>query len=470
MKDIKINYKLIPITLFLVILSFFTIFFIFRGDLRNYILFFLIITLSINFFFGEKIIFALLIVAPFLGFLRRLMYLFGPYVRLDIFNILSDIFVLMFFLFIILVKRKELLKNLKESLIVKLFSFLFLIMILQIFNPLQGSIIVGLGGAKFWIIPMLWFYFALLIDTEKKFQNILIIIMIIGVISSIYGIKQAFWGFTKFELIWIRSKMEIEKFGSIAVLSFIRPISIFPSPQEYANYLLIAFLIASGLFLKKIRLSVYFFTMILIFFAAITEGIRGIILMIFLGFLFQCFIYVKDKKLAFFIAFFFILMYILFISTISITSIYHVLPVNISRMYYHVLKGIFDPFARESTIWERIMEFGHIPLISIKYPLGLGLGTTSLAGWKFGGNIIGFEVPFFSFIATSSIIGGIIYFIIIVLSLKECYKNYNKTGSPLYVISFSIILTYFIVGGLTLYSTTPIYWFTLGLAVEKNLN
>lgn len=455
------------ISIIFIILISFTFYFIVKGDLRNYILFFLILSLFIFFFFQEKIIIALLIVTPFIGLLRRLMYIFSPYSRIDLLNILSDIFVIIFFFFIILVKRIEILKNIKKSNITKLYTILFLIMFIQIFNPYQGSVLIGLGGAKFWLIPMLWFYFALLFDNEDRVKNILNLILVVGFICALYGIKQGIFGFADFERKWVYAKMDFEKFRSITIHSFIRPISTFTSPQEYGDYILIAFLISSGFFLKRIGLSLYFFAMIIIFYAAITEGIRGVIIMLFFGLLFQIFVFLRDKRLAIMISFIFILSYFLLTSIISITSFYHSLPIDISRVYYHVIKGLLDPFSVESTIWERIGEFLSLSKMLSRYPFGIGLGTTSLAAWKFGGRLIGFEIPFFTFIITSSIIGGIIYLIIIILSLKNCYIYYKRTLNPIYVIIFSVILTYFIIGGLTLYSTTSIYWFLIGISSRK---
>lgn len=461
------GFKSFLIVIFFLITIFFTFFFIIKGDIRNYIIFFIVLSLSICLLFREKIIIALFILTPFIGLLRRIMYIFSPYVRIDLINILSDVFVLTFFIILILVKRKEIFRVIKESNIGRLFSLLFFLMILQMFNPFQGSVLVGLGGAKFWLIPMLWFYFALMFDKEYKIRGIFRIILIIGVICSIYGIKQGLFGFANFEWKWIYAKMEIEKFSSIAIHSFVRPISTFASPQEYGNYILIAFLIASGFFLKRMRLNLYLLATLITFYAAITEGIRGIIIMLFFGLLFQIFIFLKDKRLAISISFFFILFYFFLISTISVTSLYHVLPVDISRVYYHVIKGVFDPFSKESTVWERFGEFVYLPRLISRYPFGTGLGTTTLAAWKFGSKIIGFEIPFFSFIATTSIIGGIMYLVIIILSLKNCYINYRETSNELYVIMFSLILTYFVVGGLNLYSTTPIYWFLIGLSSRK---
>ncbi len=160
-------------------------------------------------------------------------------------------------------KKNEILRRIKESAVAKLFTLLFFLMIFQIFNPVQGSILIGLGGAKFWLIPMFWFYFAFLFHNEEKIKSVFYIIFIIGVITAIYGIKQGLFGFANFELKWIYAKMEIEKFRAITIHSFIRPISTFASPQEYGNYILISFLVSSGFFLKKIRLSFFLLGMLI---------------------------------------------------------------------------------------------------------------------------------------------------------------------------------------------------------------
>jgi len=41
-----------------------------------------------------------------------------------------------------------------------------LIYLIEVFNPLQGSLFVGLAGALFMFVPLLWFYFGQSVNEE----------------------------------------------------------------------------------------------------------------------------------------------------------------------------------------------------------------------------------------------------------------------------------------------------------------
>ncbi len=123
--------------------------------------------------------------------------------------------------------------------------------VLQIFNPLQGGLLVGLGGAFYYVIPMVWFFVALCYANNQLIRKLMIAIVVIGVVTGAYGLWQMTFGFFSFEKYWI----ETGGFASLHVGRFIRAFSTFSSPEEYSRYLQIAGVIAFGYFLKRKNLG-----------------------------------------------------------------------------------------------------------------------------------------------------------------------------------------------------------------------
>src|SRR5262249_26487848 len=99
---------------------------------------------------------AMMLFEPFRGIIRRGQYLFIDYSSQDPIHVLTPI-VTIFALFSVL--RSHGIAILRASPLATSVSLLALVYVLEIFNPLQGGIVVGLSGAMFALIPLLWFYF-----------------------------------------------------------------------------------------------------------------------------------------------------------------------------------------------------------------------------------------------------------------------------------------------------------------------
>ena len=88
-----------------------------------------------------------------------------------------------------------------ETPLAKLVSILALFYFLQIFNPLQGGLSVGLSGALFILVPVSWFYFGQAIKPEFV-RTALRLIVVIGLITSLYGLYQLAYGFPTLNKTW----------------------------------------------------------------------------------------------------------------------------------------------------------------------------------------------------------------------------------------------------------------------------
>src|SRR6266581_1060296 len=114
--------------------------------------------------------------------------------------------------FAMLLQRRKL-RMFRYTPLVALVSILGLIYTLEIFNPLQGGLTVGLSGALFMLVPVCWFYFG---QTVKPafMETALRLMVVLGVLTSLYGLYQLAFGFPAFEQFWIE---HTEFYNSIQV-------------------------------------------------------------------------------------------------------------------------------------------------------------------------------------------------------------------------------------------------------------
>ncbi len=436
------------------------------GDARSMflILVFSLIPIILAYDFKNSIM-GLLVFYTFMGFFRRFFYTINPYIRFDPIYIIPDIFAFTLFVYLLILKKDEVFRKIKASLAMKIFVIFICLMFLQMFNPLQGGPAVGIGGGKFWLIPMLWFFFGMLFD-DSRLEKVFMLLLFLGFISALYGIKQGLWGFFGFENKWLYNVVNINKFSSLLVHSIIRPFSFFPSPQEYADFLMITLIISFTAFFFKRNRIFYSIVFLVILYAKILLAVRGTLFLSFVSFVFIVMIISRRKRLVYLITGMGLFFYIILANLIDYELVLSTMPVNFLRLYAHVFSGIVDPFSRYSTIWARLMEFKNLPLIIVRYPFGVGIGATSLAGWKFGGVYTGFEVSLVSLIAGASIFAGVLYIVVVVASIRQSIVKLVNTRNWIYPAIAGIVLAYFVVGGLTLYSTSAIYWFLIGFSLK----
>lgn len=182
---------------------------------------------------------AMMLFEPLRGFIRRAQYLFVDYSSQDPIHVLTPIVTVLAF---VLVVKKQRLGILNASPLAMAVSALGLLYFLEIFNPLQGGLMVGLSGAMFVLIPLLWFYFGQALK-ENFLQNGLRLIVLLGLVTSVYGVYQLVFGYPSFEQYWIDNT---EFYNSIAVGHVERALATFCSAEEWGRYTEIGAIIAFG--------------------------------------------------------------------------------------------------------------------------------------------------------------------------------------------------------------------------------
>jgi len=119
---------------------------------------------------------------------------------------------------------------------------LMALMVLEIFNPLQGSIAVGISGAMFSLVPMLWFWIARRYGSDRTLYVLLFRVVVpFGVACALVGLYQSFVGFFPWQMAWVRAM------GAGYVWSGgYRPFGFANSGVEYANLLMLTGVLIIG--------------------------------------------------------------------------------------------------------------------------------------------------------------------------------------------------------------------------------
>ena len=187
----------------------------------------------------EATLVAMMLFEPFRGVLRRAQYLIVDYSGEDPIHLLTPIVTL---IAITALLRKERLNIFRATPLAGPVSLLGLLFFLEIFNPLQGSLFVGLSGALFMLVPLVWFYFGQAAN-EKFIRVALSLVVVLGIVASLHGVYQMLFGYPAFEQYWIDNT---DLYSSIAVGHVRRALATFSSAEEWGRYLEIGAIVAFG--------------------------------------------------------------------------------------------------------------------------------------------------------------------------------------------------------------------------------
>jgi len=182
---------------------------------------------------------AMILFEPFRGLIRRAQYLIVDYSQLDPIHLLTPLVTLL--ALAKLVQRYRL-TILRATPLATAVSILAAIFVVQIFNPLQGSLMIGFSGAMLILVPVSWFYFGQAVG-PRFIRAALQLIVVLGIVTSLYGVYQLIWGYPQFERYWLEN---VEFYVSIGVGHVKRPLATFTNAEEWGRYIAMGALIAFG--------------------------------------------------------------------------------------------------------------------------------------------------------------------------------------------------------------------------------
>lgn len=433
----------------------------------------------------EAGLFAMMLFEPLRGFLRRAQYLYLPYSQTDPIHLVTPLVTAM--AFAMLIQRRKL-KIFRETPLAGLVSILAAIYFLEIFNPLQGGISVGLSGALFMLVPVAWFYFGQAVKPTFMMTTLRLMV-VLGVVTSFYGLYQLTFGFPAFEQYWLD---HTEFYDSISVGNVKRALATYSSAEEWGRYIEIGALIAFGfgssakgilsragwfvcgagltvmLLLTGQRTAMFgliFGGFILLLIGARTaRGVVGRILLtlapvVLIGFLVQA--PTNDDMLS------------------------HSEDERVGTVVSHTTRGTLNP-TDEDSLQERLKNWTYLATELIPYrPLGIGLGGTSLAAWRFNDDM---DLPpidsyFISTVITCGLPTALLFIWILLKATRMSWRAFRESepGTPearVWRITTTLvpvlILNSFFGNTFTLYSVAPIGWLLVGWigvnALRKDLD
>jgi hypothetical protein len=350
----------------------------------------------------------------------------------------------------------------RQSRLSKAILILMGIMVLQIFNPIQGGLMVGVGGAMFYLIPLLWYWIGQSWGSAEFVETVAFRVIIpVAIAAAIFGLKQAFTGFYPFQLEALHRQFS----GSLVIGANLRPMAFFISTAEFVVYLAIALVMGVAcLFAGRLRLILL--SVPLIAFSLFMAGCRGPVVgsvatSILLWALPSKTIASAVVRLA---------LAGVCIGGGMIWTLHQVDNANdivtddASRLIRHQTGGLLNPAdEKKSTAGIHSGLFLNGVMAGFYSPLGHGLGSTTNAAGKFGGAASSSETDIGDIFLSLGLIGGMVYLYILYLGYSGSARLARATATPASLIIFATLVVCFawwLRGGA--YSTVAIVWFLVG--------
>ncbi len=421
----------------------------------------------------EAGLFAMMLFEPMRGFLRRAQYLFLPYSATDPIHIVTPLVTLL--AFGMLLQRRKL-GIFRESPLATPVTILCVIYFLEIFNPLQGGLTVGLSGAMFMLVPVAWFYFGQ--DLKPTFmETALRLMVVLGILTSLYGLYQLSFGFPSFEQYWLDNT---EFYDSISVGNVKRALATYSSAEEWGRYIEIGAIIAFGLATcagSLWRRTLWFLSGAGLTVMLLLTGQRTAMF----GLIFGCFLLMVlgarswrsvVGRVSLAVAPMLLVGFLVQAPT-SEDMLSHGEDERVGAVLSHTTRGTLNP-TKEDSLQERLKNWTYLATELVPYrPLGIGLGGTSLGAYRFNEDT---DLPpidsyFISTVITCGLPTALLFIWILMRATRLSWRVFRSSepGSRearVWRITTTLlpvlILNSFFGNTFTLYSVAPVGWLLVG--------
>jgi hypothetical protein len=339
-------------------------------------------------------------------------------------------------------------------------SAFMLLMVVEMFNPEQGGISVGIAGALFYLAPLLWFWVGRIYASEDFFGLFVFRVLLgIGILATAWGLYQTAFGLLRFEQQWV----EAVGYGALSISNEVtRAIGFFTSSAEYQRCLLMTAAIAIAAWLTKRSIVVLLVPVICV--AIFLSAARGPVIFFMLSAIVTWAVSARSALawaprllIASAVGGALLVATLLSLSATSFSA-------RVAPLVNRQVEGLLDP-----TNPEKSTATGHAQYIveglksGFTSPAGLGLGATTLAASKYGGQAASTEFDLSNVMLSLGILGGVLYEVIVVTVLVTALRWWSIARSPagLAVLGVSVAtLGSWLIGGE--YSMVAIIWFCIG--------
>jgi hypothetical protein len=398
-----------------------------------------------------------------MGDIRRIVSYVGDTPSLDLLLLVGP--VLATVLAVPLLLRVRLKDGLSKAMLV-----LLILMLVQVFNPKQGGLAIGFSGALFYIAPMFWFWIGRRYASPAVLERLFYWLLFpLALLASLLGLAQTFIGFLPWEQAWIDVAAKV--YTALHVGNSIRAFGYSVSATEYATLMTIAAagIVATAFAGRRLWLLAIPFLIT----GIIIASARGLVLKLVVTL--AC-VWALRKGEGFSVLRFVRLAILAVVGLLGMGFVAsRFAPPEdqssqnqsaVQQAVAHQAGGLSHPFDEHySTAGIHTTMIVDAIVRGFTYPIGYGLGSTTSAGTKFGGDPTSgsSEVDFSDMFISLGLLGGCLYLYVIYATGRRAlrYSQVVRRSISLPVLAILICtLASWLIGGQ--YSTSALIFFIIG--------
>jgi len=339
-------------------------------------------------------------------------------------------------------------------------ALLIAIMVLQMFNPAQGGLVVGIAGAMFYIVPLLWYWVGRAYLTEADVNRLFYFVLIpMAIAAAFMGYYQSFYGYLPYQDQWY----DIAGYTALGAKGIQAPISFFSSSSEFGNFLIVSTALLFAVVLKK---KSYPLLILCAFFLVecFLIGSRGPIVKVLATCAAMWAVLGANRgtwmargALGLVIAVAGLVWSLNQVPSISTTN------ERISHRVNRQSEGLLGAAEEGSSVRGHLGMMIHGYRRGFMNPIGSGLGSTTKAAAKFGGEGMSSEVDASNVFLSTGLPGGIAYhvvmFFMVLTSVRYWERTRSMTGLAIMGLLGCMVLMW-LAGGQ--YAMSAIVWLCVG--------
>jgi hypothetical protein len=346
----------------------------------------------------------------------------------------------------------------------RLLIWLLGLMALQMLNPLQGGMAIGLAGALFYIVPVLWFYVGRHLGSARLLRWALCLALGISLTGALYGLYQTAVGFSEGEVMWL----SLVHYNALSVDGVTRPFSFFTSAGEYTTFLGIGIVLLWAAFLRGVRPALLLVPLLAT--AMLVASSRGIVVTT-LAACAACWA-VQGPSLRSWAPRGLVALILAAVGlTWTLRQVEQVaLDPRAQALVAHQTAGLLNPLDPKQSTTQIHVGMATTGLLgTLRNPLGHGLGSTTMAVRKFGGYGGSTEIDLVNMFASLGALGGLLYAVVIAAVAGSAIQYWRRTRTFAALGAFGLLALTFgqwLNGGY--YATSTLLWFCLGALDREN--
>jgi hypothetical protein len=331
--------------------------------------------------------------------------------------------------------------------------------VLEVANPAGRGIAAGMTGLLFMAAPLLWFFVGRELLTERLTDRLFATVVVLALAIGAYGVVQTQLGFPSWDSQWVT----ISQLSSLNVLGEVRAFGTFSSFVEYAFFLGCALAVAVSFVLRGRTVALLAVPPLAA--ALFLSSHRSALLLSVTSIVVMCGLRTRRPAVA------------LTVTVLAVGLGFGALKVFGSKLsgaaagsgnalVSHQLGGLGDPLDPDQSTFlvhfRLVMDgFKSVPT----HPLGQGPAVTNNAqgvnGSPFDQNQAT-EVDFSNEFVANGAAGGVLYLVVIVLTLAGAIRTYFRGHDAMLPVVAVLVASFgqWLTGGH--YALSPLTWLLIG--------